>query len=242
MNEDEKAYKEAEALLSLIHVDFRLLQLNKELDELPQRPKILELRAKLRELEGKLDQVTTMEKENDRALRLLRDEEASASDRCKEIQAKIAASINYKETSALTKELNSYNQRIENIETETLKNLEKLDKINEVESQVTSIISKLRAQEADHVAQFKELGGALKEAIARETSTHQALCARLPEPVVKRYEKAIVAKGGVGAAFIDNGCCSGCHLPLSEGQIISFKGKGPLAECPHCHRLLVTIA
>ena len=234
------AQNEADILLALQNIDLKLHKLKKQFDELPHRAKILELRTKKREVEDQIEQVTTMRVECDQAILCLQDEERAAAAHRKDVQRKIEATSNYKEAAALTRELESYAKKIARIETETLKQLEKLDKINEVSSQASTALSKLQEQETELVGEFKQQGGALKSAMAHDSSLREALASRLPVPLRTRYEKAVVAKNGVGVAYIEGDHCSACRQSYSEGQVTSLKSKGPLAECPHCHRLLAT--
>jgi len=233
---------EADALLNLQDTDFRLLQLNKKLDELPHRVKILESRAKIREVEEKLAHIAGLRVENDRMIRRFQDEESAAIAHRKGVQAKIEASSNYKEATALTRELETYGKKADAAAGETLKQWEKLERIDEVEAQASAVLARLKTQEAETVEDFKKQGGALKAAIAQETSLREFYAAQLPAALLNRYEKAVVAKGGIGAAWIEGDHCSACRMPYSEGTIFNLRSKGSLAECPHCHRLLATKA
>ena len=231
---------EAGHLLSLQDTDFKLLKLTKQFDELPHRKKILELRAKIREVEGKLEQVTSLRVENSLALRRLQDDEERITAHRKEVQDKINASANYKQTAALTQEMESFVKKSGETETAILKQMEKLDKISGVEAQASSTLKKLTEQEAGVVEEFKKQGGALKNAIAHETKVREILAGRVSGPLYTRYEKARIAKGGIGAAYIEDDHCSACRMPYSEGQAVALKNSGPLADCPHCHRILIT--
>lgn len=231
---------DAENLKALLEADFHLLQLRKQFDALPQRARILELRAKLREVESKLEQVTTMRKENERALRLLHDDEERARIHRQEIQGKIKTATDYKQTTAFSRELEAFGKKVDKIESAALEQMEKLDKINEVAKQVEAAFAKLKAQEAILVEGFKKQGGTLQNEITRETALREAHAAQLPAPLLARYEKAVVAKGGVGAAYLEDDHCSACRMPFSEGQLVKFRGISGITDCPHCHRLLVT--
>ncbi|MCL1891193.1 MAG: hypothetical protein FWG00_04160 [Coriobacteriia bacterium] len=231
---------EAEFLLALQESDFKLRQLKKQLDELPQRAKILDLRHKQREVEEKIEQVGSLRAENENTIRLLQDDEERAIAHRKETQSKIDESSDYKETGALTRELEAAVKKIEKIEFETLKQMEKLDKINEIIVQAKAALVRLQEQEAETVEDFKKNGSELQNAVLHETTLREKRATHLSDSLLKRYEKAVVAKGGIGAAYIEDDHCSACRMPYAEGQLMQLKSSGELAECPHCHRLLVT--
>ena len=243
-NTDNEAYlvavAEAEALLQLNELDIRLLKLKKQFETMPQRREILELRAKQRDVGAKQEQIAKMRADTDSAIALLQEKEKETITQQKKTQAKLEESSDYKKTSALSRELESLTKKKEKIELETLKHMEKLDKITEIEAQAAGTLLKLKEQEGKAIEGFKAQGGLLQSTIAHDTTARENLAARLPVALLARYEKAVVAKGGIGAAHIEDGHCSACRMPYSEGQVVKFRASGPLAECPHCHRLLVT--
>lgn len=56
--------------------------------------------------------------------------------------------------------------------------------------------------------------------------------------IIELYEELRRLKDGVGAAALEDGTCSGCHLSLTAAEQIEAKRSEP-PRCIHCRRILV---
>jgi predicted nucleic acid-binding Zn-ribbon protein len=61
----------------------------------------------------------------------------------------------------------------------------------------------------------------------------------LPQELVALYEKIRAAKGGVGAAALEQGTCQGCHTKLPAREVERLRAEGGLQRCENCRRILV---
>ncbi len=87
-----------------------------------------------------------------------------------------------------------------------------------------------------------ELTGTLDEEIAALVHSRTAVLAAIPEALRVRYEGARAhVGGGVGAAHVTNGRCTGCHISLSPLDLDRLKRVSgtELLSCPECSRLLL---
>jgi predicted nucleic acid-binding Zn-ribbon protein len=230
---------DAQTLLELAAADRTLLRLKKQLDELPQRAKLLELRTKRVEVDAKAEQVAHMRAECERTIKSLQDEEAILKDKNVEAQAQLDQTNNYKEVVTFTREIESFAKRLEKIEFDTLKQLERADKISQVEKQVNGALAKLTRQDEELFASYQAQAATIKKEAATVNELRGQLERELPPDLLKRYEKAREAKGGQGAAYIEGTHCSVCRVELTEGQRIKLRNGAEVGECPYCHRLLV---
>ncbi|MDR1184233.1 MAG: hypothetical protein LBK67_05505 [Coriobacteriales bacterium] len=230
---------DAKILLELTAADHTLLRLKKQLEELPQRTKLIELRTKKAEVEAKAEQIARIRKECEQAIKLLQDEETMLREKTAVAQAQIDKTSNYKEVAALTREVEGFARRTEKIEFDELKQLERSDKISQVEKQVSSALAKLVKQDEELLTSYQAQAGAFKKEALAAQQLREKLAKELSPDLLKRYEKAREAKGGLGSAHIEGTHCSGCRVEFTEGQLAKFKGGKDINECPYCHRLLV---
>ena len=234
---------DAKTLLNLTAVDLMLMRIKKQLDELPERAQLLQLRTKRAEVDAKAQQIEHMRKECEQDIRKMQDEEKMLKAKVVEVQQQIDTTNNYKEVAAFTKEIEGFAKRLEKIEFETLKLLERSDKITGVEEQVVAALTRLAKQDSDLHESYQSQVGALKKEELKAQQTREQLIGSLPGDLVKRYEKAREAKGGFGAAHVEGSHCSGCRVEFTEGQIAKLlsgqESGNAIGECPYCHRLLV---
>ena len=233
-------HQNAETLLALSDIDLGILRLQKQLDELPHRQQILELRKKLKELEVKAEQVQKLNADAERTLKLLSNETEHNDEQIAQTQAALDKSSEYKETSALVAEMEMLANRKEKLEEDSLTQLEKQEKILGVGAQVAEAAKKIAREEEACTNAYREVGGGLKQDIADLEHAREALVSTLPGDMAARYNKSLMSKSGIGAAHLSGNQCSGCHGSLSEGQLAKLQ-EGPLVgECPNCKRLIVT--
>jgi predicted nucleic acid-binding Zn-ribbon protein len=230
---------EAKALLGLTAADRSLLRLKKQLEELPQRAKLLDLRAKRAEVDAKAEQIARLRQECEQTIKALQDEEAMLRERSSEAQAQVDKTSNYKEVVALTREIEGFAKRLEKIEFDTLKQMERSDKISQVEQQVNGALAKLTKQDAELLTSYQGQAGDIRKEEAAVQQQRKELAGELSPEVLKRYERAREAKGGLGAAAIEGTHCSVCRVELTEGQLVKLRNGADIGECPYCHRLLV---
>jgi predicted nucleic acid-binding Zn-ribbon protein len=229
----------AQILLDLQEADFSILKIKKQLEVLPQRERILELRTKYSELQGKQQQVAQMRGECERNIKALQDESATLKQKIDQVQQQINASTDYKEVTSLSREIESLIKKAEKIEFETLKYMERADKIADVAAQVSSALEKLEKQDHELLADYQAQVALLQKQIAVEQQQRTILVGELPSELLTRYDKAVAAKNGVGAAYLEAQHCSGCRVEFTEGQLAKIKQGPQISECPYCHRLLV---
>jgi predicted nucleic acid-binding Zn-ribbon protein len=232
---------EAASLLALQDADLRVLRLNKQFEELPQRQKAVDTRAKRDQVRARATQVAELRKECDKTLALLNDEAASIKQKIAESQGKMDTAKNYKETEQFSREIEGLARRLEKVEYDTLQAMERSDKIAAVETQVNDAQAKLKAQEDALIASFREDGTSLKGQIAQAEAERKELAAALSPDTLQRYEKRAQTKGGIGAAQLEGGRCSACRVAFSDGQMNKLQNGPEIGECPFCHRLLVVV-
>jgi hypothetical protein len=77
--------------------------------------------------------------------------------------------------------------------------------------------------------------------LAAEVEARKAAAAEIPDDLLSQYERLRAQQGGVGAARLLNGRCSGCHLtlPATELDRIRRGDADTVVLCDQCGRILV---
>lgn len=231
--------EEPKALLELQEADLAILRAKKRLENLPQREKILNVRAKRAEVQAKSEQVFIMRAECDRAIRAFQGEDTMLQQKSAVTQKRLAETTDFRLVTSVTKEIEGFAKRREKIDFELTGLLERSDKIAAVEKQVATALSKLSTQEDELVASFRDEGGMLQSEIARDKEKRDLAGGRLSAELFAQYEKCAAAKGGVGAAVLQEKHCSVCRVEYHDGQLAKLSQGPDIATCPNCHRLLI---
>jgi predicted nucleic acid-binding Zn-ribbon protein len=82
---------------------------------------------------------------------------------------------------------------------------------------------------------------AIDAELARERETRASVASGLPADLIRLYDDLRRKLGGVGAARLVNGRCSGCHLTLPATELDRIRREPPdaLIRCDQCGRVLV---
>ncbi|WP_165053537.1 MULTISPECIES: zinc ribbon domain-containing protein [unclassified Adlercreutzia] len=236
----EAQHDDIAGLLQIQQIDLDILRLNKQLEELPQRAVIMEARKKREAVGGKRAQVDALKKDAAQRLSRISDEDASLAKKEAGTQAAIeAASGNYRNVEARTKELAGIAKRRAKLADDRAKASDELDKITQLETQVLHALSDIDAAEARAVESFKREGGALKMGVAKLEAERAELAGRMTPAVLRLYEKTAARTGGVAVGMLNGDRCGVCRAAIEGGRLIELKAHAPLGTCPSCKRLLI---
>ncbi|MDR0888990.1 MAG: hypothetical protein LBM21_03730 [Coriobacteriales bacterium] len=230
---------DAETLLALQQIDLDFAKATDDVENLPQREQILNVRKKRAEVEDKATQVIALRDKANHAITKLQTEEEQLRARIDEEQKKVDESSDYKKTEALTREIEGLAKQLEKNEGDIIAQMEQLDKIDDVNKRIAETGEKLEAREAELIAQYKEQGGALLVKKKKLERQRDAYASQLQRDILVRYEASVKNHGGIGVSKLHNGHCSACGVEFAAGQVSELQEGQGISECPHCHRLLV---
>jgi predicted nucleic acid-binding Zn-ribbon protein len=146
-----------------------------------------------------------------------------------------------RELMAMSEEVESLNRRrreLEEMAFEAMAAGEPLD------AELARIAAEREATEADAGRIQAVIGDAETEIdaeVVTERDARAALVAKLPDDLTQRYERLRGRLGGIGAARLEHGSCTGCHLALPAVELDHIRRAPPEAiiTCEQCGRILV---
>jgi hypothetical protein len=145
-----------------------------------------------------------------------------------------------KELSAIQAEIFALRKKRDEMETEDLEEMEEIDRLSaEVASskELTTTIERKEREAKD--AYENELTDLKAEAASLERQRDE-LKGRLPEDVVKDYEKLLKTKAGLAVVPIVQGrSCGGCRIEFSRSQVDKYQHGEGIFQCEYCRRILV---
>ena len=142
---------------------------------------------------------------------------------------------------AMAAEIDSLKRRVSSLEDHTL---EVMDEREPLDAEVAGLEQQREELEAAAGVIRRRIAAAEAEIdgeVAVERERRQTLAAQLPAELASSYERLRARLGGVGAARLEHGSCTGCHLKLPATELDRLKRlpADALVHCEQCGRILV---
>lgn len=230
-------------LLAVQALDLTADQLSYRRRELPERAELARLdraaaglRERLDELQSQHDELEAGQERLDRQVEML-------TSRMTAIEQRLSsgAAASFRDQEAMANESASLDRQRRSFEDQELEIMEALEPVDaELRALGAEVMSESEAR-AVAAAALAASEAALDEEQAAVLTERQSLAAGLPSDLASVYERLRSKLGGVGAATLVDGTCSGCHLklPARERDLIQHAPEGTIFYCEQCGRILV---
>lgn len=233
-------FNDLELLMEIQQLDLTIMRAKKKRVELPQRIKVMMIKKKREEIQGKLDQVSELEKKANVEKTILEDEDRSLAEKQARAQELIdAAGSDYRKVESHSKEMAGAAKRREALSEKIDAVNEQIEKILSVKKQLDDAVAASEAEEAKLRASFEEEDQALVKEIRSCTEKRNDLIDKVPSQLVALYEKTAAKVGGVALGRLTGDSCGVCRTPIESGHLIDLRASAPLGTCPNCKRLLI---
>jgi uncharacterized protein len=229
------------ALIDLQEHDLAILQLSKELDEMPEKRAILAARAKIAEI-GKLKERTdAVVRHFEASAKLLEDSISGVKAKMDAEQAKLVSGEigNPKELQAVSRELDALRRRVEQLEGEELSEMQKREDGLRQAAKIDAALAEGAKREAELTARFKARGSDILSGIEAEKRARTVSAAGVPADIRERYEVLRERGHGVAVGTLADGMCSACRVTLPSTKVEMLLAGPDLASCPNCGRILI---
>lgn len=232
-----------ETLLAVQERDLALDRLGHRRAALPERRELARVRAALAALEERERAVDGARGELVGRQRRLESDVESMGRRVRDIEGRlyggtVSAS---RELTAMAEEVESLRRRQSGHEDEILALMEQVEPLDAELGALVDRQAELEAEAASIGAAIADAEAAIAAEEAVEREAREALAAQLPPALSGQYERLRARLGGIGAARLVNGSCTGCHLalPAAELERLRHLDSGAFATCEQCGRILV---
>jgi len=230
------------ALLRLSDKDLEVVRVRKQLEELPEKTSILQLRKRVKEIEVLRAKAQAYVDEAARVVHRHEDEIAELECKIEAEQTRITEGkgMSPKEIHDMSRELDALIRRKDKIEMTTMAVMQKLEDGKAQTAQIDDALSKAAAKEQTLIATYQQKGTELQKDIARMDAERAALAAVLKPELLVNYEHACAAKHGIGVGILKGNMCSVCRVELPAGAVSALVTGPEIGKCPNCHRLIIT--
>jgi hypothetical protein len=231
------------ALLALQDADLAHDRLTHQLEHHPIAARLRELTVQRTLLSNQAAGLNLAASTGRERQRLLEAEIGAGDARVQAIEARLrsGASGSFRDQGAMVGEIDSLRSRKLELEDEELVVMEELEPLDADLERIAKDDARL-AEEASHLE--SELRTATAD-LERDRGLIEAgrgtRAAAVAPELLAEYERLRVRLGGIGAARVVRGACSGCNLalPATELDHLRHAAAGTISHCEQCGRILV---
>lgn len=146
-----------------------------------------------------------------------------------------------RELQAMQADVEAMRRRCSTLEDGLLEAMTEREPLDEEVARLQSEQRRLNEEGARLRAAVAENQASIDAELALEVAARDSAAVRLPGTLFTLYEQLRAKLGGIGAARLVNGRCSGCHLtlPATELDRIRREPAETLIRCDQCSRVLV---
>jgi predicted nucleic acid-binding Zn-ribbon protein len=232
-----------EALLEVQQHDTNVDRLRRRQATLPERADLVAAEQRRAAVSGTLAEASSRLSAVADAQARLENDLAATEARIAEVEARMySGSVSAaRDLQAMAAEVESLRRRRSSLEDRILETMEEREPIDAQVAALEAEQAALGAEAARLGTVIGEVESATEIELAAELEQRAQSAAALPEPLLARYEQLRARLGGVGAARLKAGSCSGCHLalPATELDRLRREPEDALLFCDQCGRILV---
>lgn len=228
-------------LLSVQEKDVSLDQLAYRRRELPERRRLAEIDDSLTALRQRAAELAARKELLSKRQAEIEGHVESYTKRIAAIEARMRQTGDYREAQAMSAELDSLARHKRGLEDDEIAVMEELEPVERDEAAAESELSGIATTRAELETALGSAEAEIDAEADKLRQERQGLASGLPAELASTYERLRERLGGIGAAKLVGGRCSGCHLelPSSERERLARAEPGTVAYCDQCGRILV---
>ncbi len=228
-----------EALLRLQQIDLELMRDSRRLKAMPQQKRIAAADAAKRKVAGELTKIVGQRKDAELELQDAEAEHEHLMQKTDEVRA-LAQEGDYRQASSIEQQLTSLAKKMEKIEFNYKETSDRLKRLQKAERNARDLDAKLDEERAAQQASFERDTADIMARVRQLADERKRMVAALDEDTLARYDAAAKRFGGLAVEKLEGNVPSVCRVKLQPSLFGDLKHAGSIAECPYCHRLLVT--
>jgi predicted nucleic acid-binding Zn-ribbon protein len=144
-----------------------------------------------------------------------------------------------KEYTAVLAEINGSKQRISEIEDQVLDLMEATEQHRQVVQAHEQHMEEATRELERQTQKIENAQREVAQQIDQCGAERQQVVAHLDTNLVAVYEKVAGRNGGLGAVWLADDSCGGCHLRIRPQLISDVRKQETVVTCPHCRRILL---
>ena len=226
-------------LLDLQAVDLEIDRLLHERETLPELAEYRTAHERLADASARLQALQATLKETSLAVDRTNGELEIAEVKIDREQMRLfAGGLSARDADYMRREVEMLTRKKGEMEEEVLELMEKAELQEAEVNQLTEEVNALSADKARLEAAIAEAWKGIDARLAGKEQRKADIVPLIDESLLELYEELRKAKGGVGVGRLADGTCGGCHLRITEAELLDVT-RGDPPRCIHCRRILV---
>lgn len=242
-SQSESRAPQLSLLLELQEADLALDRLAYRRRELPERAVVSELSARLAELSARVSEAEEQREKLSSQLQSLDQRSEAVGARVETIEQRLRTGRagSYRDEQTMGDEATSLTRQRRELEDQELEVMEALEPLDAELAALRASMTSTREELALSSEQLAIAEVAIDDEAATVRLGRDELAAGIAPELAASYERLRAKLGGIGAAHVVGGTCSGCHLQVPAGELHRLRHSAPdsVVYCDQCGRILV---
>jgi predicted nucleic acid-binding Zn-ribbon protein len=226
-----------ERLLILQDRDRKLIQLERESQDVPKRKQ--EIEKRLSQQRQNLEKAQTELKHTQASMHQLEGDIEALKQKIakfRQQQFEIKSNTEYK---TLEGEIAQANKGIRKYEDREIELMEEAERIGAIVAEREKELAEAEERVREDQAVLDKRGDDILCEIQRLQQDRQALADDIDPQWLKRYQRILKHRGDFALVPVEHGsCCGGCHMKLTPQTVNDAKKQLSMTSCDYCGRLL----
>lgn len=224
------------SLLALQDLDRRIIELNQDLEKLPQEE--ARARTKLADDEKAVANAKDTVNQHEIALKNLELDAETRKTTIARLKTQQFETRKNEEFQALAHEITRYEGEVDDLETKELELMEEIDQAKDILKKAQDGLAHTQKLVDEDLASIRERHDS-KQAEKTETqSKRDQQAGEVPEASLPLYERLMKSKNGLAVCELKDDVCDGCHMKCIASTIAAVHSDKEVTRCENCGRIL----
>ena len=229
------------SLVRLQEIDIALLRIESQLKKMPEQERLAKIADAKKRISAQLSRVLGERKDVEMDIEELEERHAMLEDKVAEVRSNADERVrNYRQVNDLEAQLTSLAKKIEKCEFELGPLMERLETLKASEAHGIELAAQLDEQETVVREQFRDSTVQMREEVQNLLAERASIVEEMDENLLYRYDKARKRFSGLAVEVLKGDTPTICRVKLQPGGVQELLRGPAIAECPYCHRILIS--
>lgn len=227
---------EVRSLLALQDLDRRIIELNQDLEKLPQEE--ARARTKLADDEKAVANAKDTVNQHEIALKKLELDAETRNTTIARLKTQQFETRKNEEFQALAHEITRYEGEVDDLETKELELMEEIDQAKDILKKAQDGLAHTQKIVDEDLSSIRERHDSKETEKTETQSMRDRQAGEVPEASLPLYDRLMKSKNGLALCELKDDVCDGCHMKCIASTIAAVHSDKEVTRCENCGRIL----